>query len=808
MIAGQARVQRIMCRVRGNMRSLFKVMVLITVLTFIFIGVDTVYTNAAVINVSSGTIFNATGTDTSYIMGDDFTFSSITLNEDYIMFNGAKVQVYTSPNTDHTNVTAYTFSTGFGLNKALTNFTVDVDAHSASILVYLYGYQAGEVYSLYVDDNFYNEYTASAAGHIFFKYTNIFDSPHDFLLTGFNITGNTSISVSQDVFYFHNHTYGDTDYVANIIPMNITNTGTVTIDGTNNWIQLYMPFLYDDASGEVLGLPVDWMISARINMGTYHTYLGFIDYYDVLTWDVPGGWVVNISDDLWDYTFNPGDTMTLYWQLKIHDDSPIGSYDTLPWPGHTYNNNWSNQCLIGDARPCGVAVANNYYPQWGGLPEIPYYEDIWDVMNDTDYGYTFIDMRVNITSEVNPVCPVKPYSPVPLNNSAAIHPFNPIMGCTVGDVNYDLLTVRFYWANHTLFYTTEVDLLGLGLSTHDIIFPLSEHLDYDTTYSWYVNVTDGNCTNTSDTWIFHTLPQGQSDAPMLFDPNPADEAVNVSIMPLLSIKVYDPNGDNMTVSIYDGNGDLLQVTDYVYGAAYEGDTTATRTAYATYTGTNNADTVYQWYAVAEDENGNVAQYPIGGGYLSFKTVNRQPPMITFITTNVNGDYIAGVNISCVENNRSVTTDGNGYASMAFNWDEYNQVYHFNFNKTGYVLKRYTYAVVSDTHVITMERRGSAPGGGGGINDVGDLFMDQMGSFGAIGQTIIALLICIGAAIWMDHRDTHIIFTLTVFFSLFGMFIAFGLLPIWLVVIPGAVVAVMLANNLWGVLFGKRGEDTV
>lgn len=71
----------------------------------------------------------------------------------------------------------------------------------------------------------------------------------------------------------------------------------------------------------------------------------------------------------------------------------------------------------------------------------------------------------------------------------------------VQDPDGDALNVTFRWSNGTLIDTQTGVTSGTRTTTPTL------NLNYNTTYSWYVNVTDtGGVTNTSPTWSFTTTP--------------------------------------------------------------------------------------------------------------------------------------------------------------------------------------------------------------------------------------------------------------------------------------------------------------
>jgi len=156
-----------------------------------------------------------------------------------------------------------------------------------------------------------------------------------------------------------------------------------------------------------------------------------------------------------------------------------------------------------------------------------------------------------------------------------------------------------------LIATTSVSASGSTSTATTTWSGLSEH----TTYQWYAVANDGDLSATSSTWSFDTI----NDAPSTpGNPSPANASTSVSTSPVLSVDVYDDNGDAMTVYFYNGTSSELIATTSVSASG------STSTATTTWPGLTG-NTTYQWYAVADDGDLSATS-----STWSFETINDAP----------------------------------------------------------------------------------------------------------------------------------------------------------------------------------------
>ncbi len=219
---------------------------------------------------------------------------------------------------------------------------------------------------------------------------------------------------------------------------------------------------------------------------------------------------------------------------------------------------------------------------WSGLSFNTTYE--WYVVaNDTNTEtqsptWSFTTLTPNYP-------PDEPTNPSPADGATGIGT-NPTLSVEVSDPNGDVVDVMFYNASDDSLIGTDSGVLSGG--TASITW---SGLDFETNYQWYAVANDSILENQSVTWSFTTGVMENNAPNALEDPSPPDEAVNVSISPVLSVNVSDPDGDSMNVTFYNASDDSLIGTDL--------DVSSGGTASVTWPGLSG-NTTYQWYAVAND----------------------------------------------------------------------------------------------------------------------------------------------------------------------------------------------------------------
>jgi parallel beta-helix repeat protein len=154
------------------------------------------------------------------------------------------------------------------------------------------------------------------------------------------------------------------------------------------------------------------------------------------------------------------------------------------------------------------------------------------------------------------------------------------------------------------------------------------------------NIPGGN--NNKDHYPLMSIWDHQPSQPT--DPDPRDGAINVPVNPVLSVFVYDADGDTMNVSFYDASTQQLIGVDVNVASS-------TR-ASATWNGLENM-TLHRWYVIADDgkhtnqsetwdfTTGNGTNQPPETPTITGPAsgIVRQTYEYTFITTDPNGDNI-------------------------------------------------------------------------------------------------------------------------------------------------------------------------
>jgi len=128
-------------------------------------------------------------------------------------------------------------------------------------------------------------------------------------------------------------------------------------------------------------------------------------------------------------------------------------------------------------------------------------------------------------------------------------------------------------------------------------------LSYNNVYNWFVKIDDGNESKNSTSWTFTTkneIPNENNPPNIPSNPFPNNNGSDIELSTELSVKVTDPDGDNMNVTFYDASNDeeIGRHLDVVSG----------NRASITWDGLSQ-DTEYNWYVIAEDTEGNKKRGP-------------------------------------------------------------------------------------------------------------------------------------------------------------------------------------------------------
>jgi len=256
--------------------------------------------------------------------------------------------------------------------------------------------------------------------------------------------------------------------------------------------------------------------------------------------------------------------------------NPVLSVDVVDLDGdlmdvHFYNA--SDDSLIGSE--FGVSSGSTASVSWFGLTEGAVYS--WYAIADDGLSLNASQIWSFTTNFV----PYAPFNPSPADGATGIST-NPLLSVAILDPNGDLMDISFYNASDDSLIGTDFGVFSGGTASVSW-FGLAE----GAVYSWYVIAHDGVFSNISSTWTFTT-----NNAPnLLTNPLPVDGAIEINLNPILSVDVYDPDGDTMDVSFYNASDDSLIGTDF--GVSSGG--------IASISWSSLSDgKLYNWYAVADD----------------------------------------------------------------------------------------------------------------------------------------------------------------------------------------------------------------
>jgi len=155
-------------------------------------------------------------------------------------------------------------------------------------------------------------------------------------------------------------------------------------------------------------------------------------------------------------------------------------------------------------------------------------------------------------------------------------------------------------------------------------------LQYDTTYTWTVYAKDsGSGESTQASYTFKTKPNHAPDHPI--NPSPADDEIEVDIIPTLSVKVSDPEEENLNVKFYFNSTLAKTVTGVPSG---------TRVSF----NIENAleyNTTYSWYVEVDD-----GLLSIQSEIWAFITMEKPvpPPSVEIVKPEVNILYLRNLEL--------------------------------------------------------------------------------------------------------------------------------------------------------------------
>ena len=196
-----------------------------------------------------------------------------------------------------------------------------------------------------------------------------------------------------------------------------------------------------------------------------------------------------------------------------------------------------------------------------------------------------VSQGVEVTINSVPDVPNVPTNPSPSNQSTGVST-STTLTAEVSDPDGDPMDVSFYDASDDILIGTDSDVPSGGTAS----VKLSD-LSKSSTFTWYVIADDGSHQTSSKIWSFNTIDSSNTPPSAPSGPKPNDGETGLSTSVDLAVSVSDPDGDPIDVSFYDASDDSFigEVNGVSNG------TTST----VTWDGLS-VETIYQWYAVAND----------------------------------------------------------------------------------------------------------------------------------------------------------------------------------------------------------------
>lgn len=220
-------------------------------------------------------------------------------------------------------------------------------------------------------------------------------------------------------------------------------------------------------------------------------------------------------------------------------------------------------------------------------------------------------VTVTITDEGE--APNPPTNPNPQTGATDIS-LNTTLSWTCSDPNGDPLTYDVYFGT-----TANPSLVSSDLTVNNYN---PGTLNETTTYYWYIEATDTDENSTlCPLWSFTTLTNGGSGQPpnLPSNPNPADNATDVSIDTNLSWTCTDPDGDPLTYDVYFGtSSNPPVVSSGQSGTSYDPETL-------------DEGTTYYWKIKAYDDHsnnttGDVWEFETESNFLVLEVIGNCSPL--------------------------------------------------------------------------------------------------------------------------------------------------------------------------------------
>jgi hypothetical protein len=342
---------------------------------------------------------------------------------------------------------------------------------------------------------------------------------------------------------------------------------------------------------------------------------------------------------------------------------------------------------------------------------------------------------------------------------------------------------------------------------------LSDRIEIKPVYH-AVNITAASVTTTTyHTGYFNasvniTSTAAGTSVPLLYNPSPSNGANNISLLPTLSLWAYDEDSDSVTVGFYNDNDELIG-HDTIHFSFSEN----TGRASIQWDDVIATETTYEWYAIVNDHSGNSVRYPTSG-FLNFTTATSYPPVITFHISDGSNFPLSDVNITCanMENQalQYAETNSQGFTTMSFNYNELGRTYKFTFKKTNYTTKVQEIQVYKREEYITMQKKAwQDTSGDDSPFDIFTIFIDYSNEhLTPVGLAMLSIVIIIVSMIAASKQfQTDFLTNVFIGVAEFGLFIAIGWLPWWLLLLPGILVSLLMGKKIADLVQGSGSGDS-
>jgi len=399
----------------------------------------------------------------------------------------------------------------------------------------------------------------------------------------------------------------------------------------------------------------------------------------------------NLTTQEWEFTFETRDNNAPTLTGEDPNDGAIDQAIALNW-NITINDpdgdpfDWSIECSDGTTDSDTGDTNGSKSISLSGLS----YSSLYTVYVNVTDGFVWTNDSFNFTTMDEPSnYPPNISSPNPTDGQSGVSRSLSSVSVTISDIEN-----VFNWTIQGSFLTNSQ---GSNANNGSKTANVPSTLSYSTTYTWYVNVSDGyQWTNDSFTFTTEAAPNNPPNPP--HDPDPENNAPDVPInIGVFSVIVDDPDGDSLDCYCYWDDHTLIDTVSSVSnGSTVEFDIPDL-----------DLNTTYSWYVNVTDGE-DITQSPIW----TFNTSDNIPPAISFTSEYSNATRF------CYFNDTSTDADG---TVVFWTWDFGDSTADVN---TEDVIHTY---VTGGTYIVTL----TIIDNNGGLNTTTDsitLNYDPVSSF--------------------------------------------------------------------------------